>query len=144
VHALEAGLAVYIPNARYVLSVNPGWHCLQLEADALQISPSSPLVSTALQENAWVCGEYIASSRHLGSPQISGAISPPAFLTDHLPLKTTGKNAHNQLGVSDGGVVVDPQPLRSLRLKALDIGDGHCAAVGDRVRCTPCSPQASV
>ncbi len=30
---------------------------LQLEADALQISPQSPLVSTALQENGWVCGK---------------------------------------------------------------------------------------
>lgn len=32
---------------------------LQLEADALQISPQSPLVSTALQENGWVCGELL-------------------------------------------------------------------------------------
>lgn len=30
---------------------------LQLEADALQISPQSPLVSTTLQENGWVCGK---------------------------------------------------------------------------------------
>ena len=39
----------YLSRAR---SVPP----LQLEAD-LQISPHSPLVTTALQENGWVCGE---------------------------------------------------------------------------------------
>ena len=34
---------------------------LQLEAENLQISPRSPLVSTTLVENGWICGMSFGS-----------------------------------------------------------------------------------
>lgn len=46
-----------IPFPAPVSSISPFSVAMQAEcSDSLQISPSSPLVSTALQENGWVCG----------------------------------------------------------------------------------------
>ncbi len=60
------GCAPASPRAAPLLTSIPV-PTLQLDSD-LQISPHSPLVSTALQENGWVCGKWagVAGSVALG------------------------------------------------------------------------------
>lgn len=61
--------------------------------------------------------------------------SPPCFnflfSRSILPSLTTGYNSHGQLGVAHKRTVEAPHPLASHRWKALSLGDGHAAGVGD-------------
>lgn len=47
--------------------------------------------------------------------------------------QNAGYNTHGQLGVAHKNTVETPQALASHRWKALSLGDGHAAGVGDGV-----------
>eukprot|EP00889_Picochlorum_renovo_P001482 jgi/Picre1/28512/NNA_003916.t1 len=74
---------------------------LKLEAEALQISPRSPLVSTTLVENGWICGEN--THGQLGVSQKSQVVEPTPLSSQRWQAISLG--GKHSAGVGDGGEV---------------------------------------
>lgn len=52
-------------------------------------------------------------------------------------LLNAGHNSQGQLGVAHRNDVKEPEPLTSLRWKAISLGESHAAGVGDGVSIMP-------